>query len=55
MTQNYQNLLTEIITHIRQIWLSRNVEGNGLIEEILSLPKGEGYFVIALLPAVNWT
>ncbi|PNT72086.1 hypothetical protein BRADI_2g39115v3 [Brachypodium distachyon] len=55
MTVNYQNLLNAIINHIIGIWQNLNVEGNGFIEGILSLPKGEGYFVISLLPAVNWT
>ncbi|KAM3393469.1 hypothetical protein ACQJBY_014272 [Aegilops geniculata] len=54
MAQNYDNLLNTIINHITQIWQNLHVEGNGLIEQVQTLPKGAGFFVIELLAPISW-
>ncbi|KAF6998314.1 hypothetical protein CFC21_014439 [Triticum aestivum] len=54
MTQNYQDLLTLITNHITQIWQNLHIEGNGLIEEVQTLPKGAGFFIIELLAPLSW-
>jgi hypothetical protein len=52
---NFDNVLNAIVEHISNIWVNLNVESNGLVEGILSLPKGAGYFIIRLLPPPHWT
>ena len=54
MAQNYDNLLDTIINHIIQIWQNLHIEGNGLIEQVQTLPKGAGFYVIELLAPISW-